>query len=81
MCFFILASMATVCNATIHKYLFVAELVSQKDHALPQWLVNFLMFFLQILWPIIGLILCLGIDVQPAMIIEENKEVGIKYVD
>jgi hypothetical protein len=76
MCILLLAGMATVCNATIHKYLFVAELVSQKDHALPQWVVNFLMFFLQILWPIIGIILCLGIDVQPASVIEESRIVS-----
>jgi hypothetical protein len=38
------------------------------------------MFIVQFLWPLIGVAPCLGIDIQPARIVEESKEVGFLKV-
>jgi hypothetical protein len=72
------SSVTTVCNAAIHKYLFVADLVGQNLLKIPQIYLNLLMFFLQIAWPLIAVLFLLNMDLHPAEVLEDNKKVGIK---
>jgi hypothetical protein len=70
--------MATICNATIHKYLFVADLVGQNDFKIRKIYIHLLMFFVQIPWPLIGIIITLNANFQPASVIEKGKAVSFE---
>lgn len=69
-------NIATVCNAAIHKYLFVSELVDQSSYNFSKLQVNTLMIFLQFLWPLLATLLSLKTPIQPVWAVEESKTVG-----
>jgi hypothetical protein len=71
-----MVNIATMCNATIHRYLFVSDFAGDKQHRLPKIFVNTFMVFLQIIWPLVAATLLLKIDFHPSATIEENKNVN-----
>lgn len=73
---FLMFNIATVCNAAIHKYLFVSELVDQSSYNFSKLQVNTLMIFLQFLWPLLATLLSLKTPIQPVWAVEESKTVG-----
>jgi hypothetical protein len=70
-----LASMATICNATIHRFLFITELFAENYYKIPKLYVNSAMFFVQILWPLSGAILTSRVEMRPENVVNESKKV------
>lgn len=75
--FAVFSSTASVTNATIHKYLFVVDLVGENPHKFSRAHINTFMFFIQFWWPLIGILIALRIDFFPAKTVEESKEVSL----
>jgi hypothetical protein len=71
--------MATVCNATIHRFLFVSDLIAPGYNKISKTFVNSLMVFLQIVWPLIAAIMAAQVDMKPHHVIEESKKVGVCF--
>jgi hypothetical protein len=62
---------ASVCNAMIHKYLFVLDMLDQNRFKYLQFQVKLAMVLLQIIWPVFAALFLLRIDMQP------DKEVKV----
>lgn len=71
-----MSAIATVCNATIHKYLFVFGSIGKNKFKLSKTKVYFFMFFLQSLWPLVGALTVTIIDLRPLKAMEESKMVS-----
>lgn len=72
-----ISSMATVCNATIHRYVFVSNLVDQNSKNISKSHIYILMFIIQIVWPLIAVLACLKIDLRPQQALDEFKIVSL----
>jgi hypothetical protein len=68
-----MANIGAVFNATLHKYLFVVDLVDQHQRKMPKTYIHVFMFTTQFIWPIIGVLMALKIDWRPAKLIEESR--------
>ncbi|KAI6237510.1 hypothetical protein M3Y95_00272700 [Aphelenchoides besseyi] len=70
--FSMISSLVSVCNATIFRYQSVRQTLNPISEPPNQKLIHFLMFFLQILWPLVGVLYCLNINSQPTDVIQTN---------
>ena len=63
--------MATICNATIHRYVFVSDLVDRNAKRDSKIHIYILMFIIQVVWPLAAVLVCLRIDLRPKQALDE----------
>ncbi|KAI6237811.1 hypothetical protein M3Y95_00304100 [Aphelenchoides besseyi] len=75
------SSLAAVSNATIHRYVITIRLINPLPNVFTQkyFLVG-IMVVLQFLWPLVGCILCLNLQLHSEMAIRENSVIDAHTV-
>jgi hypothetical protein len=66
--------MASVFNATLHKYLYVANLTDQTNFNFLR--IHIHMFIVQFIFPLLTVIPGIGIDFHAVKAVEENRAVS-----
>jgi hypothetical protein len=74
-----MTNVSTMCNAAIHKYLFVSNLTGEGGYKLSQTYVYLFMVFLQVIWPLVAAFSVLKIDYQTGAMIEETRSVSRRF--